>query len=256
MDDKVSERLEQIDGNRKWPWNWRNEAVTETASAKIVKNLPLYARDVYDAEYRIYTSGLPKSYNLREGFDQYCRVVKDHLRQQCEKAPISLRQQAYQICDEAFELIEFLKKTTLPQVYPPVITSEPPPPDSFNVADRWDILMRKLDMCVSSGEQQEKPAETGGNAITAKIINIGNFKGVLGDIQAENVQTGDYSSIHKQPITVEKKRGIIGKILKVIVKIIGAIIVGIIVTVVTDILGNFGWLQSIKEFIYNNLWLK
>ncbi|MGA1979075.1 MAG: hypothetical protein ABSG99_00705 [Sedimentisphaerales bacterium] len=160
MDYKVSERLEQTNENRKWPWDWRNEVLTETDSAKIVKNLPSYARAVYDAEYRIYTSGLPESYNLHEGFDRYYGVVMDHLQQQCEKTPISLQQQAYQICDEAFELIEFLKKTTLPQVYPPVITSEPPPPDSFNVADRWDILMRKLDMCVSSGEQQEKPSET------------------------------------------------------------------------------------------------
>lgn len=97
----------------------------------------------------------------------------------------------------------------------------------------------------------EQPAETERNAIPAKIFNIGSFKGVLGDIQAENVQTGDYSSIHKQPITAERKRGIIKKILK----IVGAIVVAVIAAIVVDIFADFGWLQSIKEFIYN-LWRK
>jgi hypothetical protein len=48
--------------------------------------------------------------------------------------------------------------------------------------------------------------ETGGNAAPATIINIDkiNKLGVLGNVQAENVQTGDYSSIHKQP-TMDKK---------------------------------------------------
>jgi hypothetical protein len=41
--------------------------------------------------------------------------------------------------------------------------------------------------------------ETKQNTTPAKVINIGNFKGVLGDVQAENVQTGDRASIHKQP---------------------------------------------------------
>jgi hypothetical protein len=99
-----------------------------------------------------------------------------------------------------------------------------------------------------------KSEETGGNATPAKIINIENFRGVLADdIQAEIVQTGDNSSVHEQTITGEKKKGVICKILKVIVKIIGAIVIGIIVAVVIDILGDFGWLQSIKALIYSGL---
>jgi len=49
----------------------------------------------------------------------------------------------------------------------------------------------------------EKAAGKRGNATAATIINIDKL-GVLGDVQAENVQTGDYSSIHKQP-TIDKK---------------------------------------------------
>jgi len=71
----------------------------------------------------------------------------------------------------------------------------------------------------------------------------------LGDVQAENVQTGDYASIHKHSVTAGKKEGVVKKILK----IIAAIIVGIIVTVVTDILGDFGWFEQIKAVIYNML---
>ncbi len=97
-----------------------------------------------------------------------------------------------------------------------------------------------------------KPEEARGNATPATIINIDKLN-VLRDVQAENMQTGDYSSIQKQPTAVEKKKSIVGKILKIIVKVIGAIIVGIIVAVVIDILGDFGWLQSIKELIYNGL---
>jgi hypothetical protein len=72
----------------------------------------------------------------------------------------------------------------------------------------------------------------------------------LGDIQAENLQIGS-GSIHKQQVTDEKKKGIIGKLLKIIASIIGAIVVSVIAAIVVDIFTDFGWLQSIKEFIYN-----
>ena len=66
--------------------------------------------------------------------------------------------------------------------------------------------------------KHEKPAEPGGNAAPATIINIDKVDklGVLGNVQAESVQTGDNSSIHKQTIITEKKKGIIGKILRII----------------------------------------
>jgi len=53
----------------------------------------------------------------------------------------------------------------------------------------------------------------------------------------------------KVDLAKEKKKGIIRKILKVIVGIICTIIVGIIVTVVTDILCDFGLIGRIKAFI-------
>lgn len=59
----------------------------------------------------------------------------------------------------------------------------------------------------------EQPAEAE-QKTPAKITNIGNFKGVLGDVQAENVQTGNYSSIHKQ--TEEKNKGKIKAIVTIV----------------------------------------
>ena len=95
----------------------------------------------------------------------------------------------------------------------------------------------------ASGEADladEKLAERGQN-----IINIEKFNGVLGDVQAENVQTGDHSSIHKPPVTEKKEKGIFRKLLK----IIGIVIVAIIAAIVVDILGDLGWLESIKNLI-------
>ena len=67
----------------------------------------------------------------------------------------------------------------------------------------------------ASGQEQ--------NAAPEKIINIENFKGILGDVQAENVQTGNNASIHKQTVTAEKKKGILRKIPRWIYYILGAL---------------------------------
>jgi hypothetical protein len=72
------------------------------------------------------------------------------------------------------------------------------------------------------------------------------------NVQAKNLQIGHDASIHEQQITEEKKKGIFIRLLKVI----GAIVVAVIAAIVVDIFADFGWLQSIKAFIYNILWPK
>jgi hypothetical protein len=84
--------------------------------------------------------------------------------------------------------------------------------------------------------KNQKPEERGGNAAPATVINIDKL-GVLGNVQAENVQTGDYASIHKQTITTEKKKSILIRILK----ITGAIIIGIIGSFIAAILFWYFW---------------
>jgi hypothetical protein len=69
-----------------------------------------------------------------------------------------------------------------------------------------------------------KARETRQNATPAKVISIKNFKGILGDVhQPENLQIGDHTSIHKHDRSEEKKKGIIWKILKIIVIIVATI---------------------------------
>lgn len=83
-------------------------------------------------------------------------------------------------------------------------------------------------------------------AKTIGSIHIQNFKGILGDVQQpENLQIGDYASIHKQT-KIQTKGGV-----KRLLKIIGAI-VGFLAALLT-IFHLLGWLGLIKAFIYNIL---
>jgi len=113
-------------------------------------------------------------------------------------------------------------------------------------------LISRLEQIAQNARKEsgtEKPEGTEEKATSAKIINIENFKGILGDVQAGNLQIAQDASIHEQSVIKEKKKGILRRLLK----IIGAIVVGIIVTVVTDILGDFGWIERIKTIVHNIL---
>jgi len=69
----------------------------------------------------------------------------------------------------------------------------------------------------------------------------------LGNInQSGNLQVGDHPQIHQINIREEKNKGILTKVMKIVV----AIVISIIAAVVTDILGDFGMIESIKIFIY------
>jgi hypothetical protein len=147
MNYKVSERLEQTDENRKWPWDWRKgkEALTDTASEEIVKNLALYAND---AMYRK-PEEVGMSNSLSEGFLHYCFHVKENFIKAAKKYPKS---KVSEIVEEALRLIDRF-----------VSIAEYPTKDNtcswLELISQWDTVVRKLDMCVGSGGQQEEPAE-------------------------------------------------------------------------------------------------
>jgi hypothetical protein len=131
----------------------------------------------------------------------------------------------------------------------------------------YKAILDYIEQCDDSKQERERikrikddrsgkakqPAETGQKDTPAKIINIGNFKGILGDIQAENVQTGNHASIHKQTVIVEKKKGILRRIPYWIY-----ILTGFLATLlgVFYYLDYFGWLDPIKAFISKILWPK
>jgi len=145
-----------------------------------------------------------------------------------------------ELSEPILKIVAKVRKTVRPDGHPWTTKSTV----EWSYLDKLEEIIKELDSTVAGAQ---KPAETEQNTTPAKIINIGNFKGILGDVQAENVQTGNHASIHKQTVTTEKKKGILKKLLKWLVGVIGAIVVGIIVTVVTDILGDFGWIERIKR---------
>ncbi len=123
------------------------------------------------------------------------------------------------------------------------------------------LIKAALSTVETETDLAKSPAETEQNTTPAKEekanINIQNFRGVLGDVQAENVQTGDHASIHKQPKAENKneeraKSSIIGWIFKktshLICAIVVAVIATIIATIMIDIFADFGWIKRIKEF--------
>ncbi len=78
------------------------------------------------------------------------------------------------------------------------------PLPQIDTSDSLSALAQLQQLCAECDGKTENPAETKQNVAPAKVINIKNFKGILGDVQAENVQTGDSSSIHKQLATDKK----------------------------------------------------
>jgi hypothetical protein len=84
--------------------------------------------------------------------------------------------------------------------------------------------------------KQPATPETKPDSTPVQIINVQNFKGILGNVQAENVQTGDQANINKQD-EPEKKKGILRKLWWIIAGVVG------FVASVLGILEHFGWLE-------------
>lgn len=89
----------------------------------------------------------------------------------------------------------------------------------------------------------EEPAETEQNTTLAKkekdksktigSVNIQNFHGILGDVQAENVQTGNHASIHKETKAGEQNKSLLIRLLQLL-----------------------GWLWTQLKWLWANVWPK
>ena len=80
---------------------------------------------------------------------------------------------------------------------------------------------------INDRKQKNKPQEKDekrnlGNAYSKsdQNINIQNFHGIFGNVQAENVQTGDKASIHKHNGIEKNNKGHIGRVFKIIAAIV------------------------------------
>ena len=95
-------------------------------------------------------------------FDFDCGCVKEYLEQTYGEVQDSLKPTLYEICQEAFKVIdEFLKWA---------LNDEQGMAIFVQLEHRWDTVVRKFDMCMSSGGQQEKPVERGRKAEGSKIM--------------------------------------------------------------------------------------
>jgi hypothetical protein len=108
-----------------------------------------------------------------------------------------------------------------------------------------DNIQKYPDLTFSKWQRQTEKSASGGkteqNATAAKIINIGNFKGVLGDVQARNLQIAQDAYIHEQLVPEEKKKGILRKIPRWIYYILGTL------AALVGILHRLGLLEPIKR---------
>lgn len=93
-------------------------------------------------------------------------------------------------------------------------------------------------------EPLKEPAKAKPDSALARNINIQNFQGILGDVQTENVQTGDYTSICKHDGIEKKKKGIIKKLFGIIAAVV------IFLAALLTCLYYLGWLEPFKELIY------
>jgi len=73
-------------------------------------------------------------------------------------------------------------------------------------------------------------------------INTQNFHGILGNVQAENVQTGDKNLIYKHTETEKKKKGIFRNLWFIISAIVAFL------SSLLGVLNHLGWLESFKAF--------
>lgn len=135
---------------RELPWYVGDPKPTLQIIEKMVARFPSYAlnRPEISCYYATF-------YKCRD-------IVKDYFTERVKQAKTSKMQQ---IAEEAWKLVnQFVGLFEM---------GENQDLSRWNVLnDKWGTVIRKFKMYMSSGKQQEKPAETGGNATPAKRWGI------------------------------------------------------------------------------------
>lgn len=146
------------------------------------------------------------------------------------------------------KVVDNLKDVSFPEIVPISKWDD----TELNLESRRVLsnLKYEYEQVTEKAAVRKKVGETVKTTETERItaINIENFQGILGNVQAEDVQTGGHVNIHKNDRI--EKISIARKFLKWIIRIVGGIVMAIITTVVIDTLGHFGWF----EWVYNLVW--
>ncbi|HCO96670.1 MAG TPA: hypothetical protein DIU00_22485 [Phycisphaerales bacterium] len=117
-----------------------------------------------------------------------------------------------------------------------------------NVIERSDAGEAETEQWTnaSAGKRgaKEKPtSETKSDSTPAQNINIENYVR-MGNVQAENVQTGDHGTINKHAGIERNKKSIVRKVLEIIAAIFAFL------AALLTCLYYLGWLEPIKVLIY------
>ncbi len=135
--------------SRELPWYIGAPEPTPQIIRKIVVKFPFYVsiRPEISCYYATF-------YKCRDIVKAYFTQAKSSKMQQ-------IAEEAWKLVDQLVSLFEMGKNLDL---------------NCWNVLNsKWDTVIRKFDMCMVSGEQQEKPAETGKNAVLAKVRKLWNL---------------------------------------------------------------------------------
>jgi hypothetical protein len=145
---------------KKWPWNWKNEKLTDEVLAKIIKNLPSYAKDV-----AYWHPTEPDWHYWYNGLEVYCRVIRDYFVKVAKEAPDFLKPKLSEIAEEVFKLINMLMEWAR-QKYSLCFVTEPEhryytiPYSDEELSNKWDTVVHKLNLYLSFGNPDENPTET------------------------------------------------------------------------------------------------
>lgn len=211
--------------DERWPWDWQKEELTPAVLAKIIKFLPSCALDATGDK----TEEVGISDSLYGDFQVYCHVVKDHFEQVAKDASASAKGKLSQITEEAFELVdllvEWVKKTIrrndsgINARYMAIDD----PCSHTELASRWDTIMRKFNLCMSSqrvkkGQDEKPPQDSSEQQVTSKDtieIDLSQFSdsgsyrllhNLLSDSERQGVQLNKerHGSTKRQPKTLKE----------------------------------------------------
>jgi hypothetical protein len=133
---------------KKWPWDWKNENLTDKVLVKILKNIYSYAKDIaywYPTE--------PDFFYWFEGLKEYCRVLKDYFVKVAKEAPIDLKPKLSAISEQAFELLDMLMEWAKQKAYNAM--AQHPDQVFYNIpyseeelSNKWQTIVHKLNLCM------------------------------------------------------------------------------------------------------------
>ena len=144
-----------------WPWDWRNEKLTDEMRLEIVVDFPEYARRASHSWTDM----------ASEGFIAYCKVAEDYFNNAASKGSPSLKADLSDIAREASRVVGLFRSWVGVQRYGDTVVCGDPyydwmKPCSIDQLDTlWNAVLERLSICMGlGGERGKHPTTTGTEA--------------------------------------------------------------------------------------------